>query len=76
VGVRVDVEVEGVALFAVGRAGRELGAVGHDHLDEVVIGMIGFFARHCHSPSCGQLSLVSPQRKIEPELMNARLYLT
>jgi hypothetical protein len=38
--------------------------------------MIGFFARHCHSPSCGQPHLVSPQHKIEPELMNARLYLT
>jgi hypothetical protein len=22
--------------------------------------MIGFFARHCHSPSCGQPDLVQP----------------
>jgi hypothetical protein len=38
--------------------------------------MFGCFARHCHSPSRGQPSLVSPQCEIEPELMNARLYLT
>src|SRR3954470_21088196 len=35
----VDVELEGVALLAPGGAGLEHGAVGHLHLDHVVIGM-------------------------------------
>src|ERR1700677_2889204 len=38
-GVRIDVEVEGRALLAVGRAGVELRPVGHHDLDHVVIGM-------------------------------------
>src|SRR6185312_5594767 len=40
---RVDVEVQRVTLLAPGRAGLVLGAVGHDDLDRVVVGMrIGF----------------------------------
>ena len=38
-GVRVDVEVQRRALLAVGRAGHELDAVGHDDLDHVVVGV-------------------------------------
>src|SRR5580704_17995159 len=37
--LRVDVEMQRVARLAPGRPGRELGAVGHDHFDEVVVGM-------------------------------------
>ena len=38
-GVGIDVEMEGRALLAVGRAGVELRPVGHHDLDHVVIGM-------------------------------------
>src|SRR5215472_2608657 len=37
--LRVDVEVHGVAGLAPGRPGGELGAVGHHHLDGVVVRM-------------------------------------
>ena len=37
--VRVDVELHRVAVLAPGGAGLELGAIGHDDLDRVVIGM-------------------------------------
>src|SRR5262245_6847952 len=36
---RIDVEVQRVALLAPGAARRELGAVGHYHLDRVIIRM-------------------------------------
>src|SRR5690606_22727351 len=43
VGGRVDVEVHDVAFLAPGGAGDVFGAIGHDDLDGVVIGMdIGF----------------------------------
>jgi hypothetical protein len=35
--LRVDVKVEGIALFAVGRVRDELGPIGLDHLDLVVV---------------------------------------
>ena len=37
--LRVDVELHHVAFLAPGRAGVELGAIGHDDLDGVVVGM-------------------------------------
>src|SRR3954463_14925457 len=37
--LRIDVELERVALLAPGGAGLEGGAVGHLHLDHVIIGM-------------------------------------
>ena len=41
--LRVDVEMQRVARLAPGAPGGEFGAVGHHHLDEVIIGMgIGF----------------------------------
>src|SRR5271157_897432 len=43
VGVRIDVEIERRALFAIGRTGHELDAVRHDDLDHVIVGVdIGF----------------------------------
>src|SRR5208283_5921041 len=39
VGVRVDVEVQGGALLAIGRAGHELDAIGHDDLDHMIVGV-------------------------------------
>ena len=45
---RIDVEVQLVAFLAVGRVGDELGAVGHLHLDLVVVGVeIGIFLHGC-----------------------------
>ena len=45
-GVRIDVQVERRALFAIGRAGHEFDAIGHDDLDHVVLGMdIGLHRR-------------------------------
>ena len=38
-GVGIDVEVERRAVLAIGRAGRELDAVGHDDLDHMIVGM-------------------------------------
>src|SRR5215510_3393256 len=37
--LRIDVEAQRVALLAPGGAGGELGSVGHDDLDGVVVGM-------------------------------------
>src|SRR6476661_4798925 len=37
--LRVDVELKGIALLAPGGAGVEFGAVGHDDLDAVIVGM-------------------------------------
>src|SRR5262245_28125823 len=37
--LRVDVEVHGVAFLAPGAAGSEFGAVGHHHLDSVIVRM-------------------------------------
>ncbi|CDX25229.1 hypothetical protein MPLB_640044 [Mesorhizobium sp. ORS 3324] len=55
---RVDVEVHRVAFLAPGRAGQVLGAIGHDDLDGVVVGMdIGL---HCLIP--GLPALVTGQR--------------
>src|SRR3984893_15528809 len=40
---RVDVEMQRIARLAPGGPGGELGAVGHDHFDGVVVGMsVGF----------------------------------
>src|SRR6476469_6916321 len=40
---RVDVEMHDIAFLAPGGAGGELGAVGHHHLDGVIVGMnLGF----------------------------------
>src|ERR1700688_3719287 len=40
---RIDVEMEPIARLAPGGPGGELGAVGHDHFDGVVVGMsVGF----------------------------------
>ena len=38
-GVRIDVQVQGRAFLAVGRAGAIGGTIGHHHGDEVVVGM-------------------------------------
>lgn len=35
----IDIEGQRVARLAIGRAGDELGAVGHHHIDGVIIGM-------------------------------------
>src|SRR5262249_11008874 len=44
--LRVDVEVQRVALLAPRAAGGELGAVGHHHLDGVIVRMqVGFHGR-------------------------------
>src|SRR5580692_9888998 len=44
-GVRIDVQVQRRALFAISRAGHEFDAIGHDDLDHVVVGMdIGLHA--------------------------------
>jgi hypothetical protein len=41
--LRVDIEMQRVARLAPGRPGCELRAVGHDHFDDVVVGMsVGF----------------------------------
>ena len=41
--LRIDIEMQRIAGLAPGRAGGEFGAVGHDHLDQVVIGVgVGF----------------------------------
>src|ERR1700692_3224797 len=40
---RVDIEMQRIARLAPGGTGGELGAVGHDHFDGVVVGMgVGF----------------------------------
>ncbi len=39
VGLGVDVEVQGGPFLPVGRAGLIAGAISHDHVDEVVVGM-------------------------------------
>ena len=44
--VGIDVQLQRRALFAIGRAGHELDAVGHDDLDHVVVGMNVRFHRH------------------------------
>ena len=45
VGGRVDVEVQRVAFLAVGRTREIFGAVGHDDLDRMIIGMDASFHR-------------------------------
>ena len=46
----IDVEVQDVARFPIGGAGEKLGPVGHDHLDQMVLGVnIGF---HRKVPIC------------------------
>ena len=47
VGLGVDVELQRVARFAVGRAGLVLGAVRHHHGDHVVVGVDVFLHRRC-----------------------------
>src|SRR5580658_1494047 len=37
--LRIDVEMQRIAGLAPGRTRREFGAVGHKHLDQVIIGM-------------------------------------
>jgi hypothetical protein len=37
--LRIDIEMQRIAGLAPGRAGRELRAVSHNHLDEVVVGV-------------------------------------
>src|SRR5262249_53154480 len=67
VGLGVDVEAQRVTRLAAGRAGGELGTIGHDDLDGVVLGMgVGLH---------GQLSRRWPRSSLEL-LKVAALYIT
>src|SRR5215813_13040642 len=58
--LRVDVEVHGVAFLAPGAAGGEFGAVGHHHLDGVIVRMqVGFHG----SSSCARRACVASSRE-------------
>src|SRR5262245_43875495 len=57
--LRVDIEVHGVAFLAPGAAGGEFGAVGHHHLDGVIVRMqVGFHG----SSSCANCARVASSR--------------
>ena len=77
--LRIDVEVHGIARFAPGRAGKKLGAIGHDDLDGMIAGMdIGFHgsdafgaARRAGTSVKGCGSITQPRHDTTPRRYSA-----